>query len=86
MLVPVRTLSLAILLTIANGLPFLDFFTHSKTTAFPTLSITTINPTATTYTTLVGTGTGTVAPAPTGTGTHKPHVKKTEAQLGGYFP
>lgn len=87
MLVPARILSLAVLLTVANALPFLDFFTHATTTtAFPTLSVTTTNPTATTSVVPVGTGTGTTAPAPTGTGAGKRRVKKNEAQLGGYLP
>ena len=91
MLVPVRILSLAVLLTAANALPFLDFFAHTAThttttTAFPTLSVTTANPTATTTVVPVGTGTGTTAPASTGTGASKRHVKKSEAQLAGYLP
>lgn len=90
MLVPARILSLAVLLTVANALPFLDFFTHATTqtttTAFPTLFVTTTNPTATTSVVPVGTGTGTTAPAPTGTGAGKRRVKKSEAQLGGYLP
>ena len=91
MLVPARILSMAVLLTVANALPFLDFFTYATThttttTAFPTLSVTTANPTATTSVVPVGTGTGTTAPASTGTGASKRHVKKSEAQLGGYLP
>lgn len=91
MLVPARILSLAVLLTVANALPFLDFFTHVTThpttiAGFPTLSITTTNLTATTSVVPVGTGTGTTAPTPTGTGADKRRVKKSEAQLGGYLP
>lgn len=100
MLVPARILSLAVLLTVANALPFLDFFTHvtthvtthttthtTTTTTFPTLSITTANPTGVVPVgTGTGTGTGTTAPAPTGTGAGKRLVKKNEAQLRGYLP